>query len=123
MSTSVIDGAGAAYPVAFSMKLTKRNRPFYVPDRLPERPAGSALATVTLPQWVKWSPPFRTYDMSQLRDRARVYELVMTEGGPADISRYVDAALLVEVWPQLVLRAEIRAAWTPVVEAWQEAPA
>ena len=33
----------------------------------------------------------------------------------ADILRYVDGALLVDLWPELVLPREVRDAWQPVI--------
>jgi hypothetical protein len=32
-----------------------------------------------------------------------VYEAVLTEGGPADVLEYVDGALLIDLWHDLVL--------------------
>jgi hypothetical protein len=46
-----------------------------------------------------------------------VYEVVLQEGRPADILAYVDGALLVDLWDDLVLPRAIRSAWTPVITA------
>lgn len=35
---------------------------------------------------------------------------------PADILRYIDGALLVDLWPELVVPREVRTAWQPIVE-------
>lgn len=56
------------------------------------------------------------------RQRARVYEIVLREGGPADVLRYVDCALLVDRWDDLVLPATVRTAWAPVVATRTEVP-
>lgn len=37
------------------------------------------------------------------------------EGGPGDITAYVDGALLIDLWDELVLPPSIRAAWNGVV--------
>jgi hypothetical protein len=50
-----------------------------------------------------------------------VYEIVLQEGTPADILAYVDGALLVDLWEDLVLPRGIRAAWTPLVSPPTEA--
>ena len=34
----------------------------------------------------------------------------------ADILRYVDGVLLVDLWPDLVLPRDIRDAWQPVID-------
>jgi hypothetical protein len=40
-----------------------------------------------------------------------LYEIVLREGTAEDILAYVDGALLVDAWPELVLPAPIRRAW------------
>jgi hypothetical protein len=42
--------------------------------------------------------------------------VVLREGRPDDIERFVDGALLVDLWGDLVLPAEIRAAWQQVID-------
>ena len=46
-----------------------------------------------------------------------MYEVVLQEGRPADILAYVDGALLVDLWDDLVLPRPVRSAWTPVIHA------
>jgi hypothetical protein len=41
---------------------------------------------------------------------------VLREGAPADLLRFVDGALLVDAWPDLVLPRELRTAWQPVID-------
>jgi hypothetical protein len=72
---------------------------------------------VTLPIHLNWSQPGRQFDLSNRAERARVYEIVLREGGPEDILRYIDGALLIDLWDELVLPRAVRAAWAPVVEA------
>ena len=40
---------------------------------------------------------------------------MLREGGPADVLAYIDGALLVDLWDDLVLPAGVRAAWDAVV--------
>lgn len=87
----------------------------YVPNTLPRLPVEQAFRQVTLPLHLNWSAPGRVYDLARRRDRARVYEIVLREGTPDDILRYVDGALLRDLWTELILPEEIRAAWAPVV--------
>ena len=45
-----------------------------------------------------------------------VYEIVLQEGRPADILAYVDGALLIDLWDDLVLPRPVRSAWAPVIQ-------
>jgi hypothetical protein len=95
-----------------------RGRSVWAPDRLPRLDLDRALAKVVLPLHLSWSSPGRLVDLASRSARARVYEVVLREGGPEDILRYVDGALLVDLWDELVLPASVRAAWAPVVGPW-----
>ncbi len=48
----------------------------------------------------------------------RVY---VREGTPADILAYVDGALLVDLWEDLVLPRSVRSAWAPLMSLASEA--
>src|SRR5665811_831905 len=74
-----------------------------VPTRLPRLNLDDALATVELPLYLNWSDHGRTFNLRDRRQRARVYEIVLREGGPADVLAYIDGALLVDLWDKLVL--------------------
>ncbi len=65
---------------------------------------------VVLPIHLKWSGPteFDTGNAHQLR---RLYEIVLREGGAADVKQFIDLDRLREVWPELVLPAHVRRAW------------
>ena len=102
--------------ITFTQLLTRRGRPFWVPTLLPRLPLRRALATVTLPLHLNWSTPGTTFDLGERAERARCYEIVLREGVPADILAYVDGALLVDLWPELVLPRDIRVAWDEVVK-------
>jgi transcriptional regulator with XRE-family HTH domain len=108
--------------VTFNEIITRRGRTLAVPSHLPRLSPAQALATVQLPLHLYWSTPPRSFDLRDRAQRARVYEIVLREGGPADILTYVDGVLLTELWPDLVLPSEIRAAWaTPMNHAMTEA--
>jgi transcriptional regulator with XRE-family HTH domain len=101
--------------VEFREVATDRGRPIVVPDRLPRLPLDEAVAVVVLPLHLNWSDRGRSFDLRDRRQRAVVYERVLREGGRVDILTYVDGALLVDLWDDLVLPAGIRAAWSEVV--------
>ena len=106
--------------VTFTAHVGARGAPFVVPDRLWRLDPADALATVTLPQHLHWSGHARPFRLRDRHDRARVYEIVLREGEPADLLTYVDGALLVDVWDDLVVPAAIREAWEPVINAYGE---
>lgn len=95
----------------------------YVPEFLPRLPMDSALGRVRLPLHLNWSQPGRQFDLSDRRQRARVYEIVLREGTGEDIRRYVDGALLADLWPELVLPAGVRREWQPLIDGTRGHPA
>ena len=102
--------------VIFTQRPTRRGRPIVVADRLWRLSICKAFATVTLPLALNWSRPGETYDLSDRHQRARCYEIALREGTVDDLLRYVDGALLVDLWDELVLPREVRAAWQSVVD-------
>jgi transcriptional regulator with XRE-family HTH domain len=115
----LLDEAGydleATARVQFAEVLGARGRIYTVPDRLPRLPVTQAMATVVLPLTLNWSRPGRMYRLADRSERARLYEIVLREGGPADVLTYIDGALLADLWSELVLPREIRAAWVPLM--------
>lgn len=100
-----------------------RGRPILVPTALPRLPVERALAMVELPLHLNWSDRGRRFDLRDRRQRARVYEIVLREGGPDDIVSYLDGVLLVDLWDELVLPRAVRSAWQGVVTGASEARA
>jgi transcriptional regulator with XRE-family HTH domain len=94
-----------------------RGRSCWVPDRLWRLQVGEALADVVLPLELNWSTPGRRFATRGRRERARLYEVLLREGSPADLERWVDGALLIDVWGDLVLPRTIRRAWQPALDA------
>jgi transcriptional regulator with XRE-family HTH domain len=92
-----------------------RGRVVLVSTQLPRLSAAQALAAVELPLTLNWSQPGRIFRLVDRGDRARVYELVLREGAAADVLRYVDGVLLVDLWNELVLPGVVRAAWSPLI--------
>ena len=106
---------------AFTTHTGARGEPFVVPDRLWRLGPADAVATVTLPQHLHWSGPARAHNLRDRRDRARVYEIVLREGEPDDLRAFIDGALLVDLWEDLVIPAAIRRAWEPIMARYGEA--
>jgi transcriptional regulator with XRE-family HTH domain len=103
--------------VTFSEVQVRHGRPAFVADRLWRLPLREAFATVRLPLGLNWSTPGAVFDLADRRRRARCYEIVLREGAPTDLVRFVDGALLVDAWPDIVLPRELRTAWQPAIEA------
>lgn len=103
--------------VEFREVRTSRGRTLAIPNALPRLPVRQALATVVLPLHLNWSAPGRAVDLADRRRRARAYEVVLREGRASDIERYVDGALLVDLWDELVLPRDVRGAWAPLIAA------
>ena len=95
-----------------------RGRTCFVPDRLWRLPVEEALADVRLPLVLNWSTPGQVFSCRRRHDRARLYETLLAEGLPGDLERWVDGALLLDLWEEIVLPQAIRAAWTPVVDGF-----
>ena len=117
----VLDSAGydlTCEPrVRFSERTLGRGRPIFVADRLWRLPLPEAFATAALPLGLNWSKPGSTFDLSDRRQRSRCYEVVLREGMPPDLLRFVDGALLVDLWSEIVIPRQLRAAWQPVIDA------
>jgi transcriptional regulator with XRE-family HTH domain len=118
--TRLLETAGyeltAEPQVTFREHPLRRGRPIFIADRLWRLPINEAFADVTLPLSVNWSRPGHVFRLSDRRQRARCYETVLREGMPADLLRFIDGVLLVDLWPDLVVPREVRDAWQPVID-------
>jgi excisionase family DNA binding protein len=83
----------------------------------PEPPArladltGPTSGVVELPITIDWGPK-RGYDLGRDADRRVVYEMVLQEAADAEeVARYVNGAVLVQVWPRLWLPRRVRQRW------------
>ena len=123
----LLGGAGCeltAQPqITFTRHPAAGGRWIWVPDRLPRLDVAHAFTRLRLPLHLNWSAPGREFDLSSRADRARVYEIVLPEGRPADILAYVDGALLLDLWDDLVLPRAVRSAWAPVIQVSRGAAA
>lgn len=103
--------------IEFHKAAVDRGRRILVPNRLPRLPLEDAFAVIELPLHLNWSDRGRRFDLRDRRQRARLYELVLREGGPLDVLTYLDGALLIDLWKELVLPVAVRAAWNAVVNS------
>lgn len=79
--------------------------------------AGQSLRLVRRPRW-REAPVGRgrITHLPDLLPRLRAYEAILREGRRRDVERYIDGALLVEAWDDLVLPRDVRAAWQSVID-------
>ena len=106
----------AAEPVVEFRLVPGRRRSIVVPNVLPRLPVAEAFASVALPLALNWSQRGRIFRLVDRADRARVYEIVLREGTGKHIVTYIDGALLIDLWSELVLPRDVRAAWSPLIE-------
>ena len=107
----------AVHPkVTFTEHTVGHGRPVFVADRLWRLSVCDALATVELPLAVNWSQPSVAFRLADRRERARCYEIVLREGQPEHLAAYIDGALLVDGWPDIVLPRQVRALWQPLID-------
>jgi hypothetical protein len=87
------------------------HRPYPDPPRRLTELTGPTSGVVELPITIDWGPK-RDYDLGRDADRRVVYEVVLQEAADAEeVARYVNGAVLVEVWPRLFLPRRVRQRW------------
>jgi hypothetical protein len=85
-------------------------RPVVVPDSLDDL-QGPASGVVELPVRLCWSAS-RRFDLADLDQAADMYEAVLDVAMTAeDLASYLDAEILVQVWPVLGLTRAKQVAW------------
>lgn len=90
--------------------------PFWVPSRLWRVPIPTCFDTVRMPDLIRLTEQDH-WDLRDRTDRKRLYEMLLREGTPEMILRWVDGGFLVDDWRELELPAPIREAWRPTIAA------
>ena len=103
--------------IKFSEVKMPRGRRIHVPNRLWQLNPVDAFRTVQLPLSVNWSNPGKEFDLSIRRQRARLYEIVIREGMPKDILKFIDGSLLIDLWQEIFLPQAIRTHWEVTIDA------
>lgn len=89
---------------------------FHYPSRLWRVEVPGCFDTVSMPDLFGRTEQDE-WDLRVRSDRRGLYVNLLVEGTAQMIQRWVDGALLVDIWPELTLPDKIRTAWEPVVEA------
>lgn len=92
------------------MTATRFWRLVAIPDDLGDRPATVRTGCVMLPNRSAWSGQLEC-DLDDPRDRAHVYELVMTEGTEDDVRTYIDLDVLLGMRDTMWLAPRGREKW------------
>ena len=88
------------------------SRPVALPDDVDDPGVAKERGQVVLPRNVLWSGQDLVWDLSDRRQRAQIYEMVLTEGTADDVRRFIDVDELIELWSDLWLAPHVRAAWS-----------
>lgn len=88
------------------------SRPVSLPDDVDDPRLDKAFGIVELPLHVSWSGPRQRWDLGNRRQRAQVYEIVLSEGTDDDVRRFIDVDELLELWDDLWLAPHVRHAWS-----------
>ena len=107
---------GMVTTVVWEVDFLPRLKAFWYPDRLWRVEVPGCFDRVRMPDLVGRTEQDE-WDLRDRTDRRRLYENLLIEGDQHMMMRWVDGALLVDVWSELVLPAKIRAAWETAVEA------
>ena len=87
------------------------HRPYPDPPARLKDLTGPTAGVIELPITIDWGPK-RGYDLARDADRRVVYEVVLQEAADtAQVARYVNGGVLVEVWPRLFLPRRVRERW------------
>lgn len=102
--------------VVWEVDFLPRLKAFWYPDRLWRVELPGCFDRVLMPDLVGHTEQDE-WDLRDRADRRRLYENLLIEGDQHMMMRWVDAALLVDLWAELVLPKKVRAAWQPAVQA------
>ncbi len=90
-----------------------------IPDGYGTRPYEGLTGPVVLPLALDWSTSGVVRDLDDPVDRRVVYEIVLTVGTAADVEKYVDPILLIELWPTLTKPGAVIEMWEPWIAEHQ----
>jgi transcriptional regulator with XRE-family HTH domain len=107
---------GMVTTVVWEVDFLPGPKPFWFPDRLWRVEVPGCFDRVGMPDLVGHTEQDE-WQLGDRSDRRRLYENLLVEGDQHMIMRWVDGALLVDAWTELVLPEKIRAAWEPAVRA------
>lgn len=87
---------------------------FWVPNRLWRVPTPNCFSRLHIPDLLQFTEQ-NTWDLRDLTDRRRAYEILIRCGSPQQMIRWLDGGFLVELWDELDLPDSVRQAWAPAM--------
>jgi transcriptional regulator with XRE-family HTH domain len=96
--------------------------PFTVPDRLWRLEAPACFRTIKFFDLVDEDNDKFWWDLSLRADRKLVYERLLTYGDEGHLRLYLDAALLIDLWPEMDVPEPMRTHWAAVIDTTLHAP-
>jgi hypothetical protein len=84
-------------------------KPYDAPDQL-EQLQGPRNGPLDVPINVYWGPR-HTFDLDNESDVIQAYQAALREGRVIDQEKLLNQALLVEIWPELMLPVRVRELW------------
>lgn len=107
--------------VRFEDHVAKDVGTYYVPDRLWRVEVPSCFAKVAAPDLTTGTTQ-GLWDLRDRSDRCHLYGMPLLYGAPMHIVRWIDGALLVDVWREMDIPGPVRASWDPVVQSGCRGP-
>jgi len=101
--------------IRWSKVVGARGQIHHVPDQLFRLPVDQALATFQAPLHLDWSKADRMVNLADRKSRIRWYEIVLREGSAGDIRTYIDGALLLDAWSEMIVPRLLRTHWQTAI--------
>ncbi len=88
--------------------------PFWAPNILWSVGPPDCFATLAIPDFIR-NTGMRTWDLRDREERKGLYEQLIRRGLPQQMIRWIDGALLVDLWDELDLPDPVRREWAPAI--------
>lgn len=119
VTARVVEAAGyelsLSPAVNFEQHTARGLHPFWVPDRLWRGHLPDCFATIVIDDPTRLGGK-HSWDLRRRPSRKAFYQRLLRRGEPFELTRWIDGALLVDLWDDLALPHAIRAAWQPAVD-------
>ena len=93
--------------------------PFWAPNLLWRVQTPDCFDTLRIPDLLQHTPQDE-WNLKDRTDRRRAYEILIRRGLPQQMIRWLDGALLVDLWDELDLPDPVRKVWLPAIAVARE---
>lgn len=115
VASRILEAAGFDINLRVHIDWTEHHPPgivaFWAPSILWGVETPDCFATLTMPDFIR-NTGMRDWDMRDREQRKGAYEQLIRRSSPFQMIRWMDGALLVDVWDELDLPDPVRDAWT-----------